>query len=161
MNQDFRVAFVLLKEELYNAIVKDREDIALWRQYIEDIPFCELIEVSGEEILIGSLIKGHINLWRSYGSLDDYYGDDEYEDNDPNDPNRETRQKLTAKFYFKEKNKAILFYPDHECLPNFKGTWAEILLEIIDFIRRKTCEDPSIVKNLGEQIRLFQYSQEN
>ncbi len=161
MNKDLKIAYALLKDELCNAVIKDREDILVWRQYLEEIPFCEVVEVSGEEIMKGSLFKGYIHLWRAYPLLDYDFDEDDYDELCPSDPNVEAKRNLTAKFYFKENNKAALVYPPHEDLPRYTGTWQDIFLEIIDFVRRKSCEDPAMVRNLAELMRLFQYSQEN
>lgn len=161
MKDDYKIAYALLKEELCKAVLKDREDLATWKMYLNDIPFCEIVEISGEEILKGSLFKGRINLWRAHPILDYHFQDDDYDEEDLSDPNREVKRRLTAKFFFKEKNRAYLEYPPYEGLPRFVGTWSEIFLEIIDFVRRKSCEDPVMLRHLGERMRMLQYSQEN
>ncbi len=153
MKKEFRAAYVRLKEELQNAVAKDKSDVVLWRECLENIPYCDLVDASGEEILHGVQIKGYIDLWKKYPILNYYeFEDDEDEDGYCYDQNEEARKKLTGRFLFKENNKAVLIYPSSEGLPKYNGTWADVLLEIFDYGSRKLCTDPEPTKDIIERI---------
>ncbi len=158
MNKEFKMAYVWLKEELQSAVAKNRKDVALWHKYLSSIPYCDLEDVSGEELLRGIQLKGCIDLWKKFPILDDFSYSDDDEDEEGEgyyDQNDEARSRLTAKFFFKENNRAVLIYPPNESLPKFRGTWGEVMLEIIDFVRRKFCDSPEPTKNLVNRLKLF------
>ncbi len=160
------MAYIWLKEELQNAVAKDKKDVALWKKYLAGIPYCDLEDVSGEELLKCILIKGYIDLWKRFPILDDFSADFDFDEDDDEagegfyDVNAEAREQLTAKFFFKESNRAVLIYPSSEKLPKFRGTWGQVTIEIIDFVRRKFCEDPRPTKEISERLKLFK-SDEN
>lgn len=152
MKSELITSFVLLREELKKAVYSTEADVNLWKSYVDDIPYCELIEISGEDILYGVKFKGKINFWAWSEILNDYYDEEDDEFLDSLTPIRES---LTAKFFFKEHNKAVLIYPPAEKLPKFKGTWAEVFLEMVDIIRRKFCADPKPPRKIPDMLKLF------
>ena len=153
MKKEFRAAYVRFKEEIQNAVAKDKRDIVLWRECLENIPYCDLVDASGEEILHGIQIKCFIDLWMRYPILNYYEFDEDGDENGYSyDQNEEARKKLTGRVLFKENNKGVLIYAPNEGLPNFHGTWAEVLLETFDYVSRKLCADPEPTKDIIERI---------
>jgi hypothetical protein len=156
MESRLKASFVNLIQTLKENVEINQTDSNLWKDYVREIPYCELIRVSGEEILRGVQFAGRIHIWLKFPDLSEYFFDDEEEDEeDSYDPLKDTQDSLTAQFFFKEHNKATLIYPTAEGLPKFKGTWSEVFLEIIDFVRRKFCDDPKPPKKIAGLVQLL------
>ncbi len=152
MKTEYVVAFGLLKEELRLAIEESRKGVAFWQECFVDIPYCDVSDLDMVEILDGYVIKGYINLWKNYVTLSYYEDIANFEANHLSAEDSDILRNLTGKFYFKERNQAVLEYPPREKLPDFVGTWADVFLEIVDYIRRKLCICPEMPPNLAEEL---------
>lgn len=153
MNGSLLSSFVILREELKRATEKNETNVELWKSFVRDMPYCYLTEISGEDILQGVIFKGRINLWHKFSVLDDYYFDDDEEFY--HDPYEGIRDSLTVTFIFKERNRATLIHAPNDHLPKFKGTWADIFLEMVDIIRRDCCNDPKPPSKIPSLVQLF------